>query len=242
MKTSILNKSNILLVLLLLSWNLIAQTKVTKTYEFPIKLGSEKWRNLSSSKEMLKVCQIPMSVMQNMSTKALAESCLNYPLFFEYTASNDERWALNVMIENFNGLGELVKREDAMSELIKLYKELPLKTETTSKIKADNLPYKVMYLEMLLANSKFIDKAKKKELETLKKILQEKYEEKLQNLNIYSLYNIRKTLLLGAVVYLKQNSSKSTKSTKDNTIESFIKNFNFIDKKELSTISKIIMQ
>jgi hypothetical protein len=226
----------------ILSLSLIAQEKVDSPYEFPIRPTSKEWGSISSSKEMLAVCQIPDSILKNISTKALAETCLNYPLFFEYTASNDERSAIEVMIQNFNGLKELSQRDDGMIELMKLYQELPIRKESTSKIQANDVPYKTMYLELVLADKNFVGKANYSELQELKKILLNKYEGKLSNSDIHSLYSIRKTLLLGAVVYLKQDSFKTTKSTNTGVIESFIKHHNSADSNELSIVSKIITE
>jgi len=232
----------IIQVLTFSTLGLIAQVKEDSPYEFPIKPTSKEWGSISSSKGMLAACQIPDYILKNISTKALAETCLNYPLFFEYTASNDERSAMEVMIQNFNGLKELAQRDDGMIELMKLYQELPIRKESTSKIQANDVPYKTMYIELVLADKIFVGKANYSELQELKKILLHKYDGKLSNSDIHSLYSIRKTLLLGAVVYLKQNSLKNTKSTNARVIESFIKHHNSADSNELSTVSKIIIE
>ena len=232
----------IIQMLTFLTLSLTAQVKSDLAYNFPIKPSSIEWKSLSSSKDMLEVCQIPDSILKNISTKALAETCLNYPLFFEYTASNNERSAMEVMIQNFNGLKELSQRDDGMIELMKLYQELPIRKESTSKIQANDVPYKTMYIELLLADKNFVGKANYSELQELKKILLNKYEEKLSNSDIHSLYSIRKTLLLGAIVYLKQDSLKTTKKTNTGVIESFIKHHNSADSNELYAVSKIIME
>lgn len=232
----------IIQVLSFTTLSLIAQVKVDSPYEFPIKPTTKEWESISSSKEMLAVSQIPDSILKNISTEALAETCLNYPLFFEYTASNDERSAIEVMIQNFNGLKELSQRDDGMFELIKLYQSLPIKYELSSKVQSNDVPFKTMYVELILADKSFTGKANYSELQELRKVLLNKYEGKLNNSDTHSLYSIRKTLLLGAVVYERLDSSKETKSTDSSVVESFIRNHTSANSEVLSTVSKIVMK
>lgn len=235
MKTQI-----ILFYVLFAIFSATGQVQIDKPYDFPIKPGSTKWATLSSGQEMVNVCQIPDSILSKLSTQALAQTCLNYPLFFQHTALNDERKAIDEMIKEFNGLNELSLRKDGLKELVKLYKEIPVDKTPLLQSTAEDVPYKMVYLELLLANDRFIGKAQNNELRDIKSAFIVNYNKKLKNQDIYSLYSIRKTLLLGSITNMKLDSLNSTQSDNKEKIKHFIDHYETAKSEELTAISKII--
>jgi len=214
----------------------------TKIWDYPVKPGTEKWATFTTGQQMLDACQIPQEVLESLSTKDLAEVCLNYPLFFQYTAFNDEIVGISNMIENFNGLKELSKRKDGVKELINIYKDFPVITQIQKKTSKDyDTPYKLPFIELLLSNDIFVNQLDSQESKKLEKIILDRYECKLKNNQVYSVYNIKKTFLLGAVVISKHDmSAKSAKQLE--VIRNFIKNYNNADSSLLTEISKIISE
>jgi len=229
----------ILFLLLLVTYSTHGQVQI-KTYEFPIIPGSQKWAMLSTGQEMVDICQIPDSILRSLTTQALAQTCLNYPLFFQHTALNDERKAIDVMIKGFNGLNELTLRKDGLNELIKLYKEIPVDKTPFLQSNAEDIPYKTIYLELLLANDRFIRKAKKNQLESIKSAFFINMDKKLKNQNIHGLFSIRKTLLIGAITTLKLDSINHTQSGEVQKIRHFIDHYETANPTQLTEISKII--
>ncbi|MDR0667997.1 MAG: hypothetical protein LBF90_05200 [Prevotellaceae bacterium] len=220
----------------LFSFALIAQENDI-IWDYPVKPGSEQWATFATGKQLLEACQIPQVVLDNINTTDLVGLCLDYPLLFEYTAFSDEREGIRIMMENFNGLKELSKRKDGAQKLANVYKGFPV--VPSIMIKKDDIPYKLILLELLLANDSFINQLSTDELVELNKIVLNKYEYKLKHTDVYSIYNIKRTFLLGAVVLDKQN--KSTK-TQQSVIKNFIKNYNNADSSLLTEISKILSQ
>lgn len=166
-----MKKEVLLCILLLISMNIQSQKQTDMPYEYPIKPGSEQWSTFTTGQQMLEACQIPQKTLSMLSTKALAETCLNYPLFFEYTALNDEREGIKIVIENFNGLRELSKRIDGTLELIKIYKNIPILSKIpTPTSKEYDFPYKLPYIELLLSDDNFISQLNSKEIAELKKM------------------------------------------------------------------------
>ncbi len=51
-----------------------------KSWDYPIKPGTEAWQALSTHEDMLKACQIPAEILKTVSTEELIELCLAYPL------------------------------------------------------------------------------------------------------------------------------------------------------------------
>jgi hypothetical protein len=216
---------------------LYGQISVSDMYDFPLKQGSIEWKSFETGQQMLEACQIPQKILDKISTTDLVKTCLSYPLFFEYLAFNNEREGIHIMIDKFNGLKELSKRQDGAQELIKIYNDFPVVQTVTSK-DAD-IPYKLPFLELLIADDVFINQLTENELAELSKIILNKYESKLKYTDIYSIYNIKRTFLLGSVVLDKQN--KSTK-TQQNVIRNYIENYNNAESNLLTEISKIISQ
>ena len=91
--------------------------KITQPYTYPILPGSNEWRNFESVHEMIEACQIPEDLLTNMTTKALVQTVLDYPLLMDLLAEGEARHGFEVMISRFNGLQELSRRVDARDEL-----------------------------------------------------------------------------------------------------------------------------
>lgn len=218
-----------------------AQTKKEK-WDYPIKPGTTEWLAFTTGQQKLDACQIPQEILDGLSTKELAEICQNYPLFINYMAFDDQKNGIRVVIKNFNGLTELEKREDGAMALMEIYANYLILTEHQPKgSKEYHTPYRMHFLEMLLADDVFISQLSPEELSELGKIVLKKYVEKLENPHVYSLHNIRRTLLLGSIILDK--SDKITKSAdQQNFIAKFLMNFNHADPNLLTEISKIISE
>ena len=59
-----------------------------KSWDYPIKPGTEAWQALSTHEDMLKACQIPAEILKTVSTEELIELCLAYPLLGDIFAYN----------------------------------------------------------------------------------------------------------------------------------------------------------
>ncbi|MFV0379039.1 MAG: hypothetical protein ACK5JD_17245 [Mangrovibacterium sp.] len=227
-----------LFVLMIISLSAFSQKEVS--WDYPIKPGSEKWKTFLTGQEMVTACQIPNDILANLSTSELARICLNYPLFFLYTASTNEREAIVSMINEFNGLSELSQREDCLKELRKLYQNTSIVKHGDKKDNAQSAVYQMVFLELLLSNNIFSSNAHGRELEELEKVFLEKYNDKLQHQDVYSLYSISKSLLLGAVIYSKQDSLVHGRNLHMRKVKYFIDNYENANSTELTEISQIL--
>lgn len=84
---------------------------------------SYNWR-YDSHDEKIDLLQIPTDSLKNMSTDELIESVKNYPLYMDMFAFESYSEGFESLLGSFNGLSELVNRQDAYSKLNKLRKEL----------------------------------------------------------------------------------------------------------------------
>ena len=96
---------------------------ITEPYEYPVVPAMDEWGELKSLRAKADACQIPEDILKNMTTKALVESVINYPLAINICAYADlgagHMEGLKNVSEYFNGLPELYSRPDAIEELDK---------------------------------------------------------------------------------------------------------------------------
>ncbi len=127
---------------------------VDEPYLFDDITKPETWTTFHSLKERQDACQIPDSLIKRLSTKALIETCLNYPLRCNYIFYNDENAGIEAIIDGFNGLQELQEREDASELLIDFYSKM---TDVTSisaqdgKVILTTNPIDLGFIELLLS-------------------------------------------------------------------------------------------
>lgn len=231
-----------LITLLFLSISTFAQQQINTPYDFPVKPGSEQWAAFTTGQQMVDACQIPEDVLSQLSTEALAETCMNYPLYADYIYSNNERDGIAHIISTFNGLQELYNRTDGASALLKQYKELPVATAKLATVSPNGgKTLYIGYIELLLSDSRFFSKLTTSELSDLKTTVIAKYGEKLKENTSYSLVDIQKSLLLGAQIIEKTDNAKRSAAEKS-TIQNFIKFYGTPDNTYVTEMSKILCE
>jgi hypothetical protein len=94
----------------------------TEAYEYPVKPGTDAWRAFTTHEEMLKACQIPESTLRTVSTEGLVETVLNYPLYDDVLAYNSPQQGFDAISSEFNGIPELLNRQDAGTVLLAKFK------------------------------------------------------------------------------------------------------------------------
>ena len=97
---------------------------ITIPYDYPVRPGTPEWAEFTDHQQMIDACEIPESILHSMTTEALVDTVLDYPLFIniylsDTTTSNGYENAKEV----FNGLTELANRPDAASILLDKYQK-----------------------------------------------------------------------------------------------------------------------
>ena len=90
---------------------------ITEAYQYPVVPGMEEWKKLKSLPEMAEACQIPEDILDCMTTEALIETVVNYPLFGNVFAYENRKTGLEHVKGYFNGLQELYERDDAIEKM-----------------------------------------------------------------------------------------------------------------------------
>ena len=87
------------------------------SYEYPIKTGTPEWKE-SNYRELVDLLQIPEEILYNLTTEALIETVLDYPFIVNLFLFNSYEDGFKATLSDFNGLRELVRRDDAASKLL----------------------------------------------------------------------------------------------------------------------------
>ena len=85
---------------------------IDEPYTYPIVPGTPEWAALDNRITKGEVCQIPEDILSRMTTAALLETVLDYPLLGDIYAWNSPEQGFSMLLNSFNGLSELVDRPD----------------------------------------------------------------------------------------------------------------------------------
>lgn len=214
-------KTAVIIFLILISLRGQAQSS-RKLWDYPIKPGSEQWASFTTSAEMRDACQIPEDILKHLSTKDLAEICMNYPLFVDYAFTNKQESFYSLLKERFNGMRELLNRENGAVELLNIYLDFvitsPLLKNKREKINNEYPLMRLGFIELLLSNDSIVSKLSAENLSKLKGQSLFIYEQKRNNSSIYGLNSLRNSLKL-SYKSIPQNTRDRNKNTMLNKID-----------------------
>ncbi len=124
---------------------------ITEAYQYPVVPGTATWAGFRSRMEKAEACQIPQSILKSMTTKALVETVMNYPLLVDMFVRDTKEEAFDAICD-FNGLQELTIRQDALHELKNFANKLTLSEADSQSSKETYQKYVVQSgsIEILL--------------------------------------------------------------------------------------------
>lgn len=94
-------------------------TSLDGKYVYPVKPGTPQWMAFQSHEEMLAAVQLPKEVLTSITTDNLVDAVLDYPMFLDLDVySGPDKDGMDVLVEQFNGLQELLRRADAGKVLL----------------------------------------------------------------------------------------------------------------------------
>uniref|UniRef100_UPI004057A619 hypothetical protein n=1 Tax=Acetatifactor sp. TaxID=1872090 RepID=UPI004057A619 len=158
------------------------QDCISISFEYPIRAGMEEWKNLNHGERVL-ASQIPEDVLMNMTTEELVEAVIDYPCFIDMIFYDTYQEGFEAVLEHFNGLQELLKREDAGSYLLTRYSNenllMTLNSNNDSEKFYDLLD--VIYIETLLAQPEIAEDLTEEEMLDLAELVEDNYGLQLEN-------------------------------------------------------------
>lgn len=154
------DKSSLREEMLEVNENCMNMPRPVDSYDYPILPGSKEWASFTTGEEMREACQVPVSVLEKMSTHAVIQAILEHPqlflLFHRYEYQLDLR-----MVASSNAYSELAERKDAVAALSeRLFLANPL-TKGSERVS--------MTLELLISQYVFLSQMN---LTEMKKIVE----------------------------------------------------------------------
>lgn len=221
-----------LLTLFFLFGNIQAQVK--EPWDFPVMPGTSAWEAFTTHKEILKSLQIPKSELNSMSTEELLIICFRYPMWIDMHAYDNAQEGFERVFNGFNGLQELVKRNDLEKALLKFYPKIDDISYLNSLKFKHPIPIFIR-IEMFLSQENILNKMSKKGKMSLLKSARDHHGKKMKQLERYSI-NSRKYAgkLMGKI--LKKLNKNPKNVFMRSSINKFIVDGNTYDESILDDI------
>lgn len=87
---------------------------IHEPYEYPVVPGTPEWAGMYTYGQMVAACEIPEEILLHMTTEALVETVVTYPLATVLYEYNHVQLGYDAWVRQFNGLQELERRGDAL--------------------------------------------------------------------------------------------------------------------------------
>lgn len=117
--------------------------EIDTPYEYPITPASPEWKTYQSRAERLAACHVDDALLQKMTTPALVETVLTYPMLPDCYAYDTLEAGMRSVSTYFSGIDELAARPDAI-ECLEAYAAMQGRS---NDIYSMNAKYVQIYLE-----------------------------------------------------------------------------------------------
>jgi len=133
---------------------------------------SEEWNELTVAQRWQAV-NIPEDQLNKMSTNDLIEHCINFDFMWDIFNHPNYGVGLKIVIENYNGLRELLNRNNAGELILNFYQKIDLDKVTEISEPADRGKFvgKIFFLELFLSYSSILDQFQGNEKSLINSIL-----------------------------------------------------------------------
>lgn len=155
---------------------------------------SSAWTSIGSLQGRFDACTVPQQILDNMTTEAIVESVINYPLNYLVHVYNNPLSAIDIIFANSPLHQELKSRDDASEKLAALFSQstygFEVKTDITDDMKQLSYTDEI-FLEYLIASEKFSKNLNADSGTLLKEAVSKKIQERLDSPTKYSIASIK---------------------------------------------------
>lgn len=133
---------------------------------------SKEWNNLTVAQRWQAV-NIPEETLSNMLTNELLERCVHFDFMWDIFSYPNYGIGLEVVIEHYNGLAELLSRKDAGELVLNFYKKINLNSITTIKepVSRGEFAGQVFFLELFLSTPQILKQFRGQEERLIQAVL-----------------------------------------------------------------------
>lgn len=97
--------------------------KIDGKYQYPVTPYDKEWGNYTETDEIFTACQIPQEILNKLTTEELLELVLDCPELISICFYDSIVEGVKVLAERFNGMNELLTREDCLAVVSRYYSE-----------------------------------------------------------------------------------------------------------------------
>lgn len=166
---------------------------ITDPYDYQVRPGTPEWASFTTHAEMVNACQIPELILNRMSTAALVDSVLDYPLFLDVIAFNTLQEGFDVVSSRFNGLQELLQRQDAASQLIAKYAAVDMTADNPGQ---EAWSFYLPLMELVLAQEEILRNLTNDEAQYLLSETRVKIKTEKEHPDVYGPFDLQSTSVL----------------------------------------------
>lgn len=168
-------------------------------YDFPVRPGSQEWSVFTTGQQMIDACQVPDVILDQMSTNGLIETCLDYPLLSNMFAFSSIQLGTKRQMENFNGFGKLVQKNDAATLMLARYRLIDASlVSNENDVSIGDFSVNFISFGMALSQLVFIEQLSTLEKKELVHDAMLKYEVFLLDQEIFGLFILKVQALIMA--------------------------------------------
>ncbi len=99
------------------------------TYQYPVTVFDDNWKEYYSTSEKYAACQIPEEILTSLSTKELLELVIDFPLLINIYAYDSCEEGIREVAKYFNGMNELLERDDCLDTVLEFYENYKIPQE-----------------------------------------------------------------------------------------------------------------
>lgn len=182
--------------------------------------------------------QIPESILKNMSTRGLVVSVLNYPALPEIDAYSSPQGGVSAIVSKFTGLQELMRRNDAGTEMFTIYRSMGPTAINHDWEPAHRGRYvnNFKYIELILSQDSILDDFTEGELKELLREAKKKFEKKLTIENFRNRGILSSLLLIGRILQEVNFQPYKSEVLKNEILKEFMDNGYYLDETSLNFI------
>lgn len=205
-------------------------SETTDAYDYPVKPGTSGWAAFTTHTEMLEACEVPESILNDMSTAGLVETVLDYPLYEDMFAYNSLQDGFDAVAARFNGLQELLGRKDAGVEIMAVYRDMDPTAilENWTSVEKGKFAVGFGSIEILLSQDAILDDLTNTQIEQLLGEALKKSQGKAAYPEIYGWTGLESTALLaGRALQHIETSAFNEKVQADEDLKAFLETGSF---------------
>ena len=186
----------LMFVFMIATFTLAIQAVPQSEFNFP---AGESLKGMKTNPGIVAAMQIPVDMLKSMPTAQLVKTCLDYPLHPDIVFYDSLQKGMDALIAQFNGLRELMNRQDAGVELLKVYCTT-YPQDFDASLPADRIgafTMRINFLELLLGQEPVLKTLDPKQCAVLLEESVRKLETKLNYPDIYGQISIDAAVMAG---------------------------------------------